>query len=33
VDRAKYREILPTIGNLTLLEQPLKAAASNKPLP
>ena len=31
VERAKYREILPTIGNLTLLEQPLNAAASNKP--
>lgn len=31
VERAKYREILPTIGNLILLEQPLNAAASNKP--
>jgi hypothetical protein len=31
VERAKYREILSTIGNLTLLEQPLNAAASNKP--
>jgi Protein of unknown function (DUF1524) len=31
VERAKYREILSTIGNLTLLERPLNAAASNKP--
>jgi hypothetical protein len=31
VERAKYREMLSTIGNLTLLEQPLNAAASNKP--
>jgi hypothetical protein len=31
VERAKYREILPTSGNLALLEQPLNAAAGNKP--
>lgn len=30
-ERASYREILPTIGNLALLEAPLNAAASNKP--
>lgn len=30
-ERAAYREILPTIGNLALLEAPLNAAASNKP--
>lgn len=30
VERAKYREILSTIGNLALLEQPLNAAAGNK---
>ncbi len=31
VERAAYREALPTIGNLALLEPPLNAAASNKP--
>jgi len=31
VERAKYREVLPTIGNLALLERPLNAAASNRP--
>jgi hypothetical protein len=31
VERAKYREVLPTIGNLTLLEPELNAGASNKP--
>jgi len=31
VERAKFREILPTMGNLALLEQPLNAAASNRP--
>ncbi len=32
-ERASYRERLPTIGNLALLEQALNAAASNKPFP
>lgn len=31
VERASYRELLPTIGNLALLEPALNAAASNKP--
>jgi len=31
VERAAYREALPTIGNLALLEPELNAAASNKP--
>lgn len=31
MERAKYNEILPTIGNLALLEPGLNAAASNKP--
>lgn len=31
VERASYREVLPTIGNLALLEPALNAAASNKP--
>ena len=30
MERAKYREILPTIGNLALLEPELNAGASNK---
>ena len=30
-ERAAYREALPTIGNLALLEPELNAAASNKP--
>lgn len=29
--QARHRELLNTIGNLTLLEQPLNAAAGNKP--
>jgi hypothetical protein len=33
VQRAAYREVLPTIGNLALLEPSLNAAASNKPFP
>ncbi len=31
LERASYREALPTIGNLALLEPALNAAASNKP--
>lgn len=30
-ERARYRELLQTLGNLTLLEQPLNAQASNRP--